>query len=103
MPYVTSIERYAIEKGKQEGLEEGREEGRQEGRQEARKSLRQAIISALLVRWERVPDGVSEALEAVTELDTLTALLDAAIRAGSLEEFQQRLPTPGTETRSEAR
>jgi flagellar biosynthesis/type III secretory pathway protein FliH len=32
MPYVTSAERFGIEKGLQQGLQQGRQEGRQEGR-----------------------------------------------------------------------
>jgi len=31
MPYVTSAERFGIEKGLQQGLQQGRQEGRQQG------------------------------------------------------------------------
>ena len=34
MPYITSIERIGIEKGRQEGIQQGRQEGKQEGKQE---------------------------------------------------------------------
>lgn len=77
MPYITSIERNAIEKGREEGREQG---------------LRQAIVSALLVRFECVPDGVRDAIERVSDLEALTRLLETAIRAESMEEFQQNLP-----------
>jgi predicted transposase YdaD len=86
MPYVTSIERNAIEQGREEGREEGREQG-----------LRQAIRSALLIRFERIPEGVGDALEAVRDVSTLIQLLEAAIQVESTEEFQQRIPTPLTE------
>lgn len=82
MPDITSIELNAKEKGRQEGLEQGREEG-----------LRQSIVSARLVRFERVPDGVRDAMERASDLEVLAPLFEAAIRAESLKQFQQSLPT----------
>jgi hypothetical protein len=41
MKYVTTLERFAEERGRQEGLQEGRQEGLQEGRQEGLQEGRQ--------------------------------------------------------------
>lgn len=70
MPYGTSIERNAKHEG-----------------------IRQTIISALLIRFERVPEGVKELLDAVGEDDALMQIHANALRAASVEEFQQSLPT----------
>ena len=48
MPYVTSIERLAIEEGMQKGLQKGREEGREEGRQEGELIGQIKILQELL-------------------------------------------------------
>jgi hypothetical protein len=74
MPYVTSIERYAIEQGREEGL-------------------RQAILGALLLRFERIPDSTRTAIDATKDVDALSRLHGAAILAASIEEFQKSLPT----------
>jgi predicted transposase/invertase (TIGR01784 family) len=44
--YVTSFERFAMEKGHQEGLREGRQEGRQEGRIHAIREIIRNMLSA---------------------------------------------------------
>jgi hypothetical protein len=50
------------------------------------------LVNTLRFRFERLPDGMIEALETITDLDTLDGLHAPAIRAGSIEEFQQSLP-----------
>ena len=40
MPYISTLERWAMERGREEGLEEGRQEGLEEGREESRKESR---------------------------------------------------------------
>ena len=59
MPYVTSAERFGIEKGLQQGLQQGRQEGRQEG--EA------ALLQSLLARrFGALPDAVRTRLDKAT-------------------------------------
>jgi hypothetical protein len=95
MPYVTSIERNAIEQGKLEGREEGRQEGLQQGLEKVQErvieTLRRNILSALLIRFKRVPDGIKMALDAIDDEEALTQLHVDAIRTASIEEFQQSL------------
>jgi hypothetical protein len=49
------------------------------------------VIEALEVRFERVPEGLKEAIAEVTGLEKLTALLRAAIRCVDLESFAREL------------
>jgi Putative transposase, YhgA-like len=78
MPYVTSIERLALEKGLEQGRQEGRREGRREGRQEGRqegeaKGLREGIALALEIKFGAA--GL-ELVPAIEKLENLTALRD---------------------------
>lgn len=45
MPYITSIERMAIEKGREEAREKGREEGREAGLHAGKIQILQRIFS----------------------------------------------------------
>lgn len=65
---------------RQEGLLEGRFEGRQK-----------AILEALELRFERVPEGLKEAVREVAEDAKLSELLRAAIRCETLDEFAAKL------------
>jgi predicted transposase YdaD len=69
-----------------------RQEGREEGREAGMiLTKQQAVIEALEVRFERVPEGLKEAITEVTDLVKLTALLRAAIRCVDLESFAREL------------
>jgi len=50
MPYITSIERLALQRGREEGREAGREEGREAGREEGREAGREEGLLLALVR-----------------------------------------------------
>jgi hypothetical protein len=65
MPYVTSVERIGIEKGRQEGLQEGRQEGRQE---EGVFFLRRLLIKKFGDLPESVETRLTEASIADLEL-----------------------------------
>lgn len=91
MKYVTSIERIAIERGREKGRAEGREEGRAEGGQSA---LRQALVSVLLVRFQRVPESARTRIEELHDTATLHHLVEVAAGVESLEEFERQLPSP---------
>jgi hypothetical protein len=49
------------------------------------------VIEALEVRFDRVPEGVKEAITEVTDLKKLSALLRASIRCADLEAFAREL------------
>jgi predicted transposase YdaD len=69
-----------------------RQEGREEGREAGMiLTKQQAVIEALEVRFERVPEGLKDAITEVTDLVKLTALLRAAIRCVDLESFAREL------------
>ena len=55
MPYVTSAERFGIEKGLQQGLQQGRQEGRQEGLKQGEAALLQRQLAR---RFGPLPDAV---------------------------------------------
>jgi hypothetical protein len=76
MRYLSSIERLA--------LEEGREEGREEG-------LRTAVTNVLAARFGPVPRDVAESLHAITDAATLADLVTAAATVEAMAAFVTRL------------
>jgi predicted transposase/invertase (TIGR01784 family) len=68
------------------------EQFRQEGRQEGLIfSKQQAILEALEIRFQRVPEGLREEIEAITDSKKLTHLHRAAITSTDLESFAAEL------------
>ncbi|NJL04036.1 MAG: hypothetical protein HC911_03780 [Chloroflexaceae bacterium] len=61
MPYITSVERLAIQKGLQQGREQGREQGLQQGREEGRVQGREEGLKEGRVQGLR--DGIQLALD----------------------------------------
>jgi predicted transposase YdaD len=59
-------------------------QGRQEGRQED-------VIEALEIRFERVPEGLAEAVRGIQDEEHLRRLHRAAIRCASVEDFAAEL------------
>jgi flagellar biosynthesis/type III secretory pathway protein FliH len=88
MPYLTSIERLALEEGRQEGREEGRQEGREEG---AREELLEMIRSVLKKRYGMQGTRLMRKVQAVGELPRLRALAQALIDADSLPACRELL------------
>ena len=84
MPYITSVERIGLRKGREEGLQQGLQPLLQQG-------LQQMVIDALEVRFEEIPSLISESIHQTKDPDRLKALHRQAIRSRSLEEFQQGL------------
>jgi len=78
MPYITSIERMSIEKGRQEGRQEGHQEGRQEGEMVMLRRL-------LTQRFGILPDAVEQQLHAATVQD-LERWADRVLDAQRLDE-----------------
>jgi hypothetical protein len=54
-------------------------------------TLQEDVIEVLAVRFGDVPEGLSEAIRAIPEETRLRALLKAALRATSLEDFASSL------------
>jgi hypothetical protein len=80
------------EQFRQEGIRKGRQQGRQEGRQEGLIfSRQQDILEALMIRFDRVPEGLREEIEAIADTAKLQSLLRAAITSATLDEFAQAL------------
>ena len=80
------------EQFRQEGRQEGHQEGRQEGREEGLIfSKQQDILEALEIRFQRVPEGLREEIEAISESKKLSSLLRAAITCADLESFAAEL------------
>ena len=83
------------EQFRQEGREETRslaEQFRQEGRQEGLIfSKQQDILEALEIRFQRVPEGLREEIESITDSKKLTHLHRAAITSADLESFAAEL------------
>jgi len=79
------------------------EQFRQEGREETRSlaeqfrqeglifSKHQDILEALGIRFQRVPEGLREEVEAISDSNQLTSLLRAAITCADLESFAAEL------------
>ncbi len=80
MPYITSVERIGMRKGREEGLQLGLQQG-----------LQQGLLETLDVRFGIVPVSISDDVGQIQEPDRLRTLLRWAIRSASLEEFQQAL------------
>jgi hypothetical protein len=68
--------------------EEGMQQGMHRGQVAAKQ---QDILEALMIRFDRVPEGLQEEIESITDTAKLQALLRAAIRSSTLEEFAQAL------------
>lgn len=78
MPYITNVERFGIEKGRQEGREEGRAEGQQE-----------AMFRILEVRFADIPSKLIEQVRKIENLEILGELLTQAVTAQSLQAFEE--------------
>ncbi|MBK9050423.1 MAG: hypothetical protein IPL78_05725 [Chloroflexi bacterium] len=76
MPYVTSIERLALQKGHQKGRQEG---------------LRESIIETLQLRFEGATPELIATLEQIQELQVLRDIHKLAVTATSLTAFTERL------------
>ncbi len=74
MPYVTSIERFALERGRQEGLEEG---------------LLKAIALGLELKFGAAGKRLLPKIQALHNVERLNALTRALKSAETIEEIKQ--------------
>ncbi|MDQ1301053.1 MAG: hypothetical protein QG637_974 [Chloroflexota bacterium] len=84
MPYVTSIERYGMERGLQRGMQQGAQQG-------ALQMAREALLEILGARFGEVSPAAAAAIHGSDNLTRLKALLRHAATASSPEEFEQTL------------
>jgi len=82
MPYITSVERV--------GIKRGREQGRQEGSLD---SIREAVLDVLETRFGEAPGTITSALAAMQDPLALKRLHKAAVIIGSLEAFLRLVET----------
>jgi len=80
MPYLIDTEEIAIEQALSQGLSQGRV-----------LTLQEDVIEVLNVRFERVPEGLKEAISGIAEEARLRGLLKSALRAETLEAFARLL------------
>ena len=85
MVYITSIERIGIEKGRAEGKAEGIAEGIAEGVAEG---IRRSILQVVKTRWGLTDPQLSQKLEGIADEHRLSDLLETALTAGSLENWE---------------
>ena len=100
MPYVTSVERSGIKKGREQGREQGVRKGRQQGvrkgrQQGVRKGRQQGGQDALLVvlesRFQLVPPDIQEQVRGLQAPEVLTNLTRQAATVDSMDGFVQAL------------
>jgi predicted transposase/invertase (TIGR01784 family) len=73
-------------------IRQGREEGREEGLEEGIEiGLAKGIIKVLQAKFSNFPQTMEAKILAVRELSTLEAIMDIAIQAESLDQFEQQL------------
>jgi hypothetical protein len=103
-PYVSSVERIAIQRGVAKGLEEGldlgRQQGRREGRQEGQREGQQVgllrgmqtlLLDTLEARFGPVSESLRAYIEGVTEEEKLRMLQRKAITAVTLDAFAEQI------------
>jgi predicted transposase YdaD len=76
-----------VEKGYRRGLEKGRDEGRLEGLSKGAHSLREAVTHLGTQRFGPPDPQTITALEAITDVDTLTQLAEKILEAKSWQEL----------------
>lgn len=84
MRYVTTIERWAENRGIEQGIEQGLEQG------EA-KATRERIMETLEVRFHYLPESIVAHLKEVSDITLLKALFKLSLTAVSLETFTEQL------------
>jgi hypothetical protein len=86
--YLTSIERIALEEGRQEGRQEGLQEGETEG---LRKGIRRSLEVGLRHRFGAEGEALLPQVHAVQDAAVLEQSQQALWSAGTLEEFRRLL------------
>lgn len=90
MPYVTSIERLAIAKAKDEGKIEGKIEGAREGKVEGkREGLLSGIELSLELKFGAAGRDYFAQMKDVADVELLERILHAIKKAATLDELSR--------------
>ena len=97
MPYISTTERMAIEKGllqgMQQGIQQGIQKGIAEGIEQGRtrghlEKAQEAVLEVLEVRFGYVPFSVKEAIICCNDLSRLNKAFRHALLITSADEFE---------------
>jgi flagellar biosynthesis/type III secretory pathway protein FliH len=103
MAYVTTVERRALARGREEGLEQGREEGLEQGREEGleqgrEEGVRQGLLKGLEVvlelRFGEAGEALLNRVQALQDTNLIQQLFDAIKSGVSLDDLTQMLEKP---------
>jgi len=83
-PYVTSVERIAIRRGREQGMQQGVQQGMQQ-------ALYEALSDTLDIRFGPIPENLETRLKDISDIERLKALHHEALLAESLDDFEQHL------------
>jgi hypothetical protein len=87
MPYVSSIERIAEEKGRAKGKIERKIEGKIEGKAEAKV---ETLLRLLAWRFQAaLPEELEAAIRSTADLVKLDGWIDASLEASDLADFRR--------------
>ena len=84
MPYLTSVERRAIERGREQGLEQGLEQGREQGRG---LGLRDGLLRVLAMTFGPKSEVLNTRIAQVTEVALIEELWAVLENGGALEDL----------------
>ncbi|MFZ1508098.1 MAG: hypothetical protein WAV74_15070 [Anaerolineae bacterium] len=94
--------REGVEEGRREGVDEGRRKGVEEGRREGvEEGLRAAVLAAISTRFNpqvRAYQPLEQRLRQIHDVSTLSHLLEIALTANALDEFQSQVEAATTGT-----
>jgi predicted transposase/invertase (TIGR01784 family) len=96
MPYLTSIERLALDEGLKKGLEQGREKGLEQGREQGREQgLREGLLESidldLTENFGRPTRKLLEQIHAISDIARLRRFARFLKKAKTLEEVREHL------------
>ena len=100
MPYITSVERFGVEKGiqqgilqgKQQGILQGIRQGKQQGKQQGMlTSIKEVIIETLEIRFEKVPFSILQKINELNDIAKLKKIHKSAVTEPSIESFRLNL------------
>ena len=82
MPFLSTLEEMALERGQEIGQEIGQEKG-------AKETYQQNIIDLLVKRFVILPETLIKTVKQIDDMALLKQLLMATITVNSVEEFEQ--------------
>jgi len=93
MPYLSSIERWGLEKGLEQGLEQGLKQGLKQGLEEGRlEEIQHSIATSLQVKFGAPGKRLASKLRKINDLEQLRSLFQAILEAETLAEIRRLLP-----------